>query len=555
MSSSIRSNSRNSGPIDNQPTYQQHQTGTVAWSAVHAITVFRIRDGVTDPDEIIDDRGSLWSHPVRVGRRLVGTLYVKAPKPRIPNWLSYFGEAVDFSELRLRTSSTAAVLLASVDDKLYAVTFGYGKYLLADGVTQRRFGLRATLNAIEPTQIRSIDHKRLDAVSRQTREQVSRASNLLSFGLDVERDLLKAVTGRPIDAALGVQLSGSDQLTALADASLQDLESQLRRFEALASRDDYRQTFPWVDNIAEVTSGPLRDSLAGALVTELKEGALTKVWMAIPEIIDWGNLEGFQYRSNVGAPVFRDLSINDYFDTVRSRAELGDEQLHRDRVYCANAEESDLSRSWTVHRCLLAELTLNGNTYILSEGKWYEVAAEFMAQVDAAIAALPASTIRLPKFAGNSETEYNSRAAAGSRGKLHLMDKTLIQCGGRSKIEPCDLYSDDRRMVHVKRYGGSSVLSHLFAQGTVAAQMLLHDKAFRMTFNERLPISHRIAEPELPPDPRQFEVAYVVAVGQTGKLDLPFFSRVNLRNASRLLRQLGFGVTLTPLASLTPSRS
>ena len=46
-------------------------------------------------------------------------------------------------------------------------------------------------------QLRSIDHKRVEAISRSTREQLSRAAGLDQFGLDVERDLLRAVTGVP----------------------------------------------------------------------------------------------------------------------------------------------------------------------------------------------------------------------------------------------------------------------------------------------------------------------------------------------------------------------
>ncbi len=56
------------------------------------------------------------------------------------------------------------------------------------------------------------------------------------------------------------------------------------------------------------------------------------------------------------------------------------------------------------------------------------------------------------------------------------MDKKNIPYGGGySRIEFCDLFSKSKQMIHVKRYGGSSVLSHLFNQGLVSGECTPQD--------------------------------------------------------------------------------
>src|SRR5262249_26093185 len=162
---------------------------------VDSVSIFRIKDGISDPDLIVKSRASLWSGNVQIGRTHFGVLYAKMEALKPPSWFKYFGSSVDFSDLRLRTGGSAAVLVAKRGRRHYAITFGYGRLLVHEESVEPRFGLRATLNAIEPSKIRSIDHKRLEAISRHTREQVSRASAIRAFGLDVERDLLSAATG------------------------------------------------------------------------------------------------------------------------------------------------------------------------------------------------------------------------------------------------------------------------------------------------------------------------------------------------------------------------
>lgn len=116
--------------------------------------------------------------------------------------------------------------------------------------------------------------------------------------------------------------------------------------------------------------------------------------------------------------------------------------------------------------------------------------------------------------------------------------------GSHNKIEFCDIYTRTRCMCHIKRYGASSVLSHLFSQGVVAAEAFLADSEFRGLVNAKLPKAFRLADPALPLDSKQFEVVFGITSKADETLQLPFFSRVTLRNAHRRLSAMGYRVSL-----------
>jgi len=148
-----------------------------------------------------------------------------------------------------------------------------------------------------------------------------------------------------------------------------------------------------------------------------------------------------------------------------------------------------------------------------------------------------------PAYGFMNEEAYNKHVA-DSIDDFALMDRKLISIGaGTSKVEFCDLYSKNGHIVHVKKYGGSSVLSHLFNQGVVSAECFIRDSVFRVKLNGHLPDDFKFEAPEETPDAKAYEVCYAIMSDKPGALELPFFSKVALKHASVRVRMLGFRVT------------
>ena len=376
-----------------------------------SLTIFKIKAGITDHDEIIVGRDRLRNFPVRLGRELLGILYIRRNPLKLPRWLGFFDGVVDFEGVELRTTAASAVLVIQRESSnVFALAFGYGRWMIRETAIESRFGLRVTLNAIDPSSIQSIDHKRLEAISRQTREQLSRASGLQYFGLDVERDLLRAVTGRPRDEQLASRLVGGDQLTVVADITIRGLGAALDRFASLSRGMGYRRDFGFVDYIAEVTDTALLARLDSVLVTKLQQRTPPTVWLAPPEILAWDEISGFRYRGAAAATIYDDLALANYLSEIGSRRQLTVDRLRNDRVRSVNAVDGSDRQQWSVYRCIVAEMTIRDRTYILNEGRWYLVDRDFLAEIDTAVAALPQTTAVLPPFRQRSEREYNHRA-------------------------------------------------------------------------------------------------------------------------------------------------
>jgi len=126
--------------------------------------------------------------------------------------------------------------------------------------------------------------------------------------------------------------------------------------------------------------------------------------------------------------------------------------------------------------------------------------------------------------------------------------KVVAVGGGYSKVEFCDLFSKEKDLIHVKRYGGSGVLSHLFMQGVVSGELFASDAGFRDAVNGLLPDSHRLSSVVERPDLSSYRVIFAIVSSEEGaSLTLPFFSRLSLRHAMRSLRGYGYQVALAKI--------
>ena len=124
------------------------------------------------------------------------------------------------------------------------------------------------------------------------------------------------------------------------------------------------------------------------------------------------------------------------------------------------------------------------------------------------------------------------------------MDRQLISYGGRrSKVEFCDLLSKANDVIHVKKYGGSSLLSHLFAQALVSAESFLHEEEFRKKLNDKLPEGFKLPNVDKTPSAKNYPISLAIMSDKPGALELPFFSKVSLKYAVKHLRNLGFEVS------------
>jgi uncharacterized protein (TIGR04141 family) len=425
---------------------------------------------------------------------------------------------------------------------VFAVIFGFGRHLLRDDVIEERFGLKTVLNSVDHLNLRSIDRTSLGSVPKQTREQMSREAEVADFGLDIEQDLVSSVTGKSRFAQLGRTISGRDGLNVNVKVDATTVKAFLVQCLIRYSSNEYTTNFGWIDQIKQVRNTLTIDLLDGLLITALTNQQFDKIWMAPPEIIEWGDIAGFRYRQPKRANLHTDLHLDEFIDSLEGQPATVD-LLRESRVHLISAATDDAVDHWTAYKCICAEVAHNNNVFVLNNGKWYEILGSFAAEVNQSFDSLPECALAMPNYTHASEGAYNI-AASGLIPNAYCMDLKLVHYGGGgSSIEFCDIVTADKKLIHVKRYAGSSTLSHLFAQGTVSGELFLQDREFRRVLNTKLPAGRKLANSQLRPAAGDYEIVFAIISKSANPLDVPFFSKVTLRNARRRLEAYGYGVT------------
>lgn len=516
-----------------------------------SLAIYLLKPSLSSPRDALDNTKGATPHTVQLSAGVSAELYTRMGPATPPAWTKLFAGATT-PALVLLNQSASGVLLLPVGNRSFAVTFGHGRHLLAPGTFDERFGLKVTLNSVDADSIRSIDKTTFDAGATHTRSQTAVSRAIDFFGLDVEQDLLRAVVGVPTPqhAILGSRISGMDSLQLTVNTDLGSLPHVLAHAHAQYQSTAYKSDYPWVDNVAEVRDSTIQLKLDADLATRVNATPVSGVWLAVPKVIDWDKVHGFKYSTSKRAPSYPDLHLRDFLNHWSPRAPVDISTFRQRKIFAVN-DNGLTEDSWTAYRCLNAELALGTRRYLLSDGKWYEIDASFLTTVENSYKAIPRSARGLLDFNHATESDYLQDAATAAP-DLHLMDQNWIYHGGRSsRFELCDLLSDRLQLIHVKRYGTSAVFSHHFAQGLTVAELLLDDKVFCSKAQAKVPASLQ-SHFAFPLTPQDLTVTYAVVSWKSTSLELPFFSKVNLRNVVRRLTTRGYKVELLHVVDKRP---
>lgn len=505
------------------------------------LAVYMIKPKYKRLEDIVE-RGN---EPISVGT--AGQFIYEASHPEPPAWIrKFFGDTLGRG-LGILNSSAKALFLVPIREKnrtiYFAISFGQGRHLLKEGVVEERFGLRVVLNSVGPQSFRSIDKTTLGAVPKHSKEQMSRDVAPAEFGIDIEQDLVSSVTAKSMDPKLGKVITGKDAFHFSAPVDITNTAEFMTYCFTRSRSKSYRENFDWIDQISEVRNGVIEDALNIELVQRLSQRQLDKIWMAVPDVIDWATISGFRYIRPKRAETMDDLTVERFLEEAPDDS-ISIDMLKSDHIFAISAENDDQILRWSALRCMYAEIDHKGKVYILNNGKWYEIARNFSDEVQIYFQDIPESDVDLPDYNGGTEFEYN-KAATEILGDACCMDqKTITHGGGHSKIEFCDIFTSAKKLIHVKKFGGSSVLSHLFMQGAVSGELLVSDGEFRAKLNSELPRGFKFLDPKRTrPNPSEYEIVFAIISGSTNPLNIPFFSKVSFRNARRRLASYGYSVT------------
>jgi len=517
------------------------------------LNIFLMKEGTTRQETVGADVAGLATAPIRAGLNFQGEILTKRTPAGPPRWRQFVQSGTDQGLGDLTNQSASCLIVLTASNRVFAIAFGAARHWIDDTRIVRRFGMIVTLNTVHRDGIRSVDREEFETIQRKTRSQTSVSASIENFGLDVQRDLVRSVTGRSEDEAFARHITGADNLVIDLPVPFDQLGNKCGEALAHFGRRKYRANYKWIDNFARVTDPSRIAELDNELVATLRTGTPENAFLTPPDTLDMQQHRGFRYPfQREDSDAFSDLNMEDFLARIDPAA-ITIKNLHDWRIREYGVDDDSPTRTFRVYNAIVYEVFHGRKLFAFSLGEWFEIARNHVTAVNnevAGIADLDQLDLTEARE-GELEEDYSRRISEASGGRLALLDQELVVYGGgRSRIEICDLLSDDRNFIHIKPKTKSSTLSHLFAQGLNSAQAF-RDARFRELARAKCPATHQHifdGQPRIGDHTVTFGI--ITAAAANLRDVLPFFSKQSLANAARELVNMGYQIRLKKISLL-----
>jgi uncharacterized protein (TIGR04141 family) len=324
--------------------------------------------------------------------------------------------------------------------------------------------------------------------------------------------------------------------------------------------------FSWIDNVRPVDDPELTHELRRQLVDELVTAPDSPTIDAIlpDDLINVGEDRSIKYivfprERGVGQGRIT-LSVA----AIRGLVLQPGEASGRDKALDAELRFLDESGgrigTATVLECLSVNLVRAGHNFVAYDGDFYSVNQSFVERIDKELEDVPLSSIDYPPYRGETEPAYNAMVGRDYPDRFVLLDRAMIELPNEYGVEASDLVSSSGSLIHVKRKGKSSVLSHLFLQVANSCELLRRSQLARLQLASL--IRERARSDEIV---TSVEAAYLLAEEHGVEIEvtfaflgdwkgktitsLPLFSRISMVSEIRRVSNLGFRPTVAMISS------
>jgi uncharacterized protein (TIGR04141 family) len=309
-----------------------------------------------------------------------GKFFLRPAVRNTPDWAEFVQSGIKDKLPIIESVANAGVLFLTIDTSIVALVFGTGRYLLKDSAYETDFGLRSTLNAVDPKTLDQIDVNWFGEMVVQKRIQVSHKASLAAFEIDVNRERFKSLTGKSKNSSLGGRINGSEGGFGVhTRIDFKELADQCRECIKVYRSKDYQKAFPRYDDFSVVTDTAKLATLDSKLVTRLATGKSTGLHMSPPEIISFDNFSGYSFSAK--GDIHDEMLLEDYLASGKDFSNLKLENLKSHRVFLRHTDQAEPLAKWSAYRCFICEITEASSVYVLWDGKWYKVAKRFADKV------------------------------------------------------------------------------------------------------------------------------------------------------------------------------
>ena len=532
------------------------------------LNIYLFKDGVASIDHCIKTSKSGRNYKkIRGGHTLVGAEYevfLDKGEPKEPDWINFIRNHVDEDKLRGVKNKTCSLLIVLKTDtiegdRFFAISCGHGYHIINKEMIEFNFGLLTSLNCIEPNKIKSIESRSLGVQVIQNHEASNAEARINEFGFEFDSDILRSVSGVCSDEALASQITGSDNLCITSKIGFTELADKCRESFAKYRLDIYQQNFKFIDFLKYEKDPSIISSLDDYLVNSINERQSTPyLSIAFPDQIEYEKcsyyeIKGLGRREKVG-----DITSNEIYGYLDDNEVDFAKIKNGIKITGFDESSNPCTRQESLYSFLTFEKEQDDKRYVLCNGRWYYIKADYVHQIEdeieEIIATCEAPLLKSwPKNVNSKEKECYTEGFYNmlyeNEPEYLYLDKNLFNFGrgfGHSSSEIADIFHrSTNKLIFVKKLNGSSTLSHLFSQGSVSADLFRDFRRYQDTFLDR-------ARNRWPGDTFDHDMlkslVFVYAIGTAKDVDLmdalPVFSKINLLKHAKIISKLNYKVEL-----------
>ena len=468
-----------------------------------------------------------------------GSIFVANTPSTQPWWKNYWG--VDESLIQ---AQKGAIVFLSVGDRDVALTFGMTYHKLLDNCYEYDFGIRTTLNALDPEKIKSTDILVPESAKRE-RIQSPKASNLTFFDINQDESIVKKLTGAVKEeySELFTNVTGASNIKVSSKADSNELVRLCEELLSIYESEEYLQSFPDIQNIVPVKDPQILELLNTKLLEAFQEAPVELV-LSVPDIIDYSSSFRIKYQgAGRSSEEKNDVFIGGYREylTERNSNDIEDIEEFKKHQLSIIDENGRPVKKFSIYKCFLFECEIENEFYHLCEGEWYHIERDYLNRLASSLDPLFLDSHPILQDCNeHREDDYNLSVSTNHQ-NVFCLDKKNISPSRQTAVEPCDLLTitdDWLQFIHVKISTRSSSLSHLFNQGINSAVLLRMQEESRDKLKELVNNDVAVLNSiEL----NKYSVIYgiVTKKNATNKSkNLPIFSRISLLRVVNNLKMM-----------------
>lgn len=453
-----------------------------------------------------------------------------------PKWQGFLASHFDID---VGNVTNGFLLVLEASGRVFAASFGHAFHLLEPSTLEPDFGIRVCANLLDPRRVKALDARNVDVVTRQQRVHVSTAVSIEDFGVDVDENWVRYLSGS-IDSDIAKSLAGTDALQINTKVTVDELAERCGELLEVFARDDYKTKFEFLDTFRPLRRGHhLVRELDAEVRHFLAERRDQRISVALPFFPEETTIDSYELFGG-GAPrdTLEEMTLAALYAFLDEHGEITD-PYHALRVIALDDQGEARSKAFPLKDYIVAEVERDQDTYVLTAGKWFRVNRNYAQGIRTQIAHLRDLTDDLalpPMRPAEAEGTYNQRVAH-EKGWRHL-DRQLFTGTGserHQKIEVADILAPEHQFLCVKKMHSSAGLSHLFAQGAVSADLLRHEPRYR---ERAAQLGGNLVMDAIFNDPRPTFV-FCIATERPGLVSesMFFFSAINLARQAKVIRR------------------